>query len=205
MQTHFMVDIETFGTRSDAAIVSVGAVGFVPSLDLIREIEEGDFSNIVQFQTNVAFDPRASVSQGTIEWWLKQSEGARKALIESEKVSEKVAMEKLETFIGHTDGDIFSAATPVKKRTVWANGIAFDIPIIESALIRQGWDPEELPWKFWNVRDSRTLTNMAKTRFHSRKHLTWLEEHNSVHDCIVQVYDLMKAVRKYRIPIQDLM
>ena len=52
---------------------------------------------------------------------------------------------------------------------VWGNGSTFDITILENAYKIIGDIPH--PWKFWNIRDLRTLVNAASVIGFNHKQL----------------------------------
>jgi len=74
--TDVMLDLETMGKKSNAAIVSIGAVEF--------DIETGktgrEFYKVVDLQS--CLDLGLKVEASTIYWWLMQSEAARKRICE---------------------------------------------------------------------------------------------------------------------------
>ena len=139
-----MIDIETLGTRPSSSILSIGAV-------LFQGHEIGK-----EFYSRVALPNMPVVEARTLIWWSKQP-GFQK-LLEGEAVSLRVALQALANFIG-------------EDARVWANGIAFDIPILENAYARVNLP---VPWSYWNVRDYRTLAKLkgvpTEIEFEGEKH-----------------------------------
>lgn len=139
---NLMIDLETMGTRADAAIVSIGAQFFCPDT-----LELGDsFYRVVDLQS--AVDQGASITPSTVMWWMQQSDQARHAL---QKDAEHIASVLLEfkSWCMNT--------CPPGDLMVWGNGAAFDNVILSSAYDRNQLSP---PWKHWNDRCYRTLKNL---------------------------------------------
>lgn len=132
-----MLDLETLSTRSNAAILSIGACIFgdapkTPQIPFHAYLELEP-----QFRQGAAFDP------STLMWWLGQSHEARNAQIRAPR------MNPTDTLIHFAEWFKFSGA-----ETVWSNGADFDIPIITEAFKRHG---ATVPWKYNAGRDVRTL------------------------------------------------
>lgn len=132
---HIMLDLETMGTSGKAAIISIGAVYF--SKDGI----ENEFSRTIDLQSCVGIGLEISIS--TIEWWMKQSEEARKALFVG-RVPLREALDSFSEFC-------------YSSSAVWGNGSDFDNVILTSAYKAIG---KEIPWKYYNNRCFRTLKNL---------------------------------------------
>jgi len=134
---HCMLDLETLDNGPQSAIISIGACKFGPETNEIGE----------KFHAHIDWDDalkHGTVSGGTLKWWMKQSDEARMAVVDAPTVKLATALEMLATF--------FKGST-----YVWGNGATFDITILENAYGR-----ENAPWKFFNVRDVRTVVHMAK-------------------------------------------
>ena len=132
-----MLDLETMGNNSYAAIVAIGAVRFN---DNIRD----SFYEIVDLESSVSLGMKMDAS--TIMWWLAQSEPARSELIKDGALSLPVALIQFSRWIG--DGAV-----------VWGNGATFDNVILTNAYKCAGL---ERPWKFRNDACYRTIKNMNK-------------------------------------------
>ena len=201
-QTHFMVDLETFGTRSDAAFVTVAAVEFDPKdKNLFDKIEKGDFRDMRSFVANVDPDQRATCDKSTIMWWLQQGPEARKSL-SGNTLSERKALEALCRFMAGEDPtdalslNLGSTFIPVKDRIVWSRGNSFDFPILSNGFNRQGM---VAPWAFWNTRDARTVAKMSPKRVPSRDRLKWFHAHDALHDCYAQIWEILFAIKSGRL------
>lgn len=135
---NIMIDIETMGTKSDAAIVAIGAVYFD------NEGLGKEFYSVVDLQSCI--DVGLTVDGNTIEWWIKQSEKA-KDIFDKEKHFDYIetALEDLSAFV--------FGGSPL----IWGNGSDFDNVILENAY--KAIKCME-PWIFRQNRCFRTLKNL---------------------------------------------
>lgn len=179
---HVMIDLETLGTKCDSPVIAIGAVQFSP--------DTGDIGG--EFYTRIDW---ASAIEGrkadpeTLKWWLKQSHVARAEIIKNGAKTPE-ALQALNEFIAGLTTD-----RSIKDIQVWGNGSTFDIGILENV-----YDQYRIfiPWKFWNVRDCRTVEEMARG-FVSRKAFARAGvRHNALDDALYQVKyvsAMWKAVR----------
>lgn len=171
-KTNCEIDLETLGFRSNSVILSIGAVKFN---------ENGVFD---KFFVNV--DPKDGKSYGlkinseTLEWWKKQKQGVLQQAIK-DAVPLKDGLVKFLEWYGN------------KSIPTYANGSAFDIPILES-----NFDACELkePWKYWDIHCHRTTVGI----FDKDKAL--LPEasgdlHNALVDSILQAEHLINIWKKF--------
>ena len=135
---HIMLDLETFGTAPDAAIVQVGAVifdvGSRSGLDLT-------FERTVALQSSILAG--GSVDADTIAWWRKQSAEAQRSIEYGQTIADAL----------HAFVDWFP-----KDAYLWSHGAAFDVPVLASAYRALGLRE---PWDYRRVRDTRTLFALA--------------------------------------------
>lgn len=132
-----MIDIETMSHRSNAVVLSIGAVKF--------SIDDGI---IDEFSINVKPQGQKElglhVSPETLEWWKKQSPEAIAALKEG-AVDLRTALETFVNWYG------------TKSLETWAKSCAFDLVILENAIRAIYGDSSRPPWKFWDMRCFRTV------------------------------------------------
>jgi hypothetical protein len=137
-----MIDLETLGTQPGSIILSIGAVLFDPTLPPESCTGE-EFYCVVNQESSL--DHAMTLSQDTLDWWMKQSPEARQVLNDSNNLEKSDslpdALRMLASFI--PDG-----------AKVWSNGANFDQPILDVAYNRCDI---ALPWKFWNSRCYRTI------------------------------------------------
>lgn len=140
---HVMIDLETLGTNPDCVFISIGAVEFDPNT--------GEFGRecykVLSIQDQESLGRTMTLS--TLQWWKRQSAEARKVLEEAKAPNADLMSSCL------TD---FKAWLP-PSCVVWGNGSTFDIAILENAYTQINLTPR---WRFWNVRDVRTIVDLAK-------------------------------------------
>lgn len=142
---HLMIDLETMGKKANAPIVSIGAVFFNPATGSTG----GEFYASVSLESSMLFGCNPDAE--TIIWWLKQSPEARSAITMSDALPLIDALELLSDFISE-NSDVGSDVQ------VWGNGASFDNVILRSSYNRA---EIECPWKYWNDRDVRTITEIG--------------------------------------------
>lgn len=135
-----MIDLETLGTTPDAAIVSVGAVWFDPRSDELGE----ELYRVV----NLSAQSRR-IDPNTVLWWMGQPPAAR-AVFQQREQDKRLL---LSTVLG----DLSEFIGPAQPR-VWSQGASFDVVLLEDAYRQFEMQP---PWKFWNIRDTRTVYDLA--------------------------------------------
>lgn len=148
---HVMIDLETMGTRSDAAIVQIGAVEFDPLINLVgppgaqaTTLPFGGFEQSVSLQSSIIAG--GTVDQSTIDWWRRAPATARLSI----QTDTRPLVDVLHAFLRWFP--------PGEYTRVWAHGAAFDLPILENALRAFNLTP---PWSYKYVRDTRTLFDFA--------------------------------------------
>lgn len=176
-----MIDLETMGTGHNAPIISIGAVVFDRKTGLLGE----EFYSKIDFLEAMSEgDPDAE----TIKWWMQQGNAARLELI-SGSSSLIGALGSFHTFcVKHSDIN------------VWGNGATFDITILESAFHRHG---VKVPWKFWAVRDVRTVVDLA-SEIMPRPPMTKGVAHNALDDAKHQARYVMGMINALQRTAHDL-
>lgn len=171
-----MIDLETMGTRAGCAIVSIGAVDFDLDTGKIKK----RFYSTIRLQTSL--DAGLFVESDTVAWWLTQNEAARKEIAEA-KTSLLNALNQFSNFLGD-----FSEHCA----TVWSHGASFDIPVLEAAYAALRM---RLPWSYSNVRDTRTIFDLAGVRPDRSKGT----KHIALDDAVAQAEAVAKAYKKLRL------
>jgi DNA polymerase III epsilon subunit-like protein len=131
---HVMVDLETMGTRYNAAIIAIGAVSF--DMGSARD----EFCRTVSLASSC--EAGLSVDAGTIMWWMQQSEAARSAICRG-GVDLRTA---LLDFSGWANGQ--------RLTSIWGDGATFDNVILTSAYAATRLPR---PWSYRQDRCYRTL------------------------------------------------
>jgi len=181
---HAMIDIETLGRSTDAVITSIGAFKFNPN--------GNDGSTLPTAAMDRCFhkyvSPESCIRAGmvmdpaTIMWWMEQSAEARALLVKGYKSS-------IELRIALYDLNVFLQ----DAKQVWAHGTTFDIGILNTAhtLLSRG-----TPWHYRDIRDTRTLTDLAETKSGSPILRTEpIVLHDALYDCIAQAVDVQQCYR----------
>lgn len=179
--THVMIDLETMGKTSTAAIVSIGAVAFDPAAGTLGE----SFYRKVDLQD--CLDAGLTMDASTVEWWLKQSEAARAALA----AAGTGLFSALHDFWFWLD----AAAPDIDTRIVWANGASFDFAILANAF-RAADCADTPPWHFWNERCARTLMALARDLYGYKKPKPAGTAHNALDDATFQAQIVMDILAK---------
>lgn len=142
------VDIETLSKRSTAAIIGIAAKAF--SLGE-HKVKEGSVFKKAVDATSCAM-LGMDFDNATVEWWSKKPTAVKEQF--SYGYSIGMTLRDLTDFV--KDVKTLNDADEV---IVWCQGTDFDIPILRNAFVLANNDREEktIPWKFTNVRDSRTF------------------------------------------------
>lgn len=162
---NLMVDIETMGQGSNAAVVAIGAVMFDNTGLGDRFYIQIDLKQAAHF---------GEIDPDTVLWWLKQSDDARKALTEGDRRLPLEAIALLEHFINRYGPGV----------KVWGNGSDFDNVILGNLFKKLDID---IPWKFWDNRCYRTVKNLYKDVKMQRTGT----HHNALDDAVSQAEHLM--------------
>lgn len=135
-----MIDIETCGTGPEACILTIAAQCFDP----LARHEFGSYRHYYA-RIDPGSQPNRRVEQGTIEWWATQPpEAQEEAFGEDNRIPLSQALDELGRLIW-------------QSKRFWANGPTFDANILEHAYKEAKM---ALPWKFYMVRDARTVYSL---------------------------------------------
>lgn len=138
----YSIDLETLSTRFDAPILSIGVAQFSRDSGKIGST----FYREVKIESAVQY---GVVNGGTIAWWMGQSDAAKRIFQgEDKKVTLPQALLDLSKFLP-------------PAAVVWGNGATMDITVLEYAIAKMG---SKVPWDFWNIRDMRTVVDIAGYR-----------------------------------------
>lgn len=130
-----MIDIETMGTMSYAAIISVAAVEF----DLTTGYTGKYIYKAVSLDscTNIGLNIEAD----TVNWWLAKSKEAQDAYLVADKIPIQKALMELNSII-------------TRSHRVWGNAARFDMGLLTNAYHKAKM---RVPWDFRNEMCVRTL------------------------------------------------
>jgi len=175
---HAMIDLETCGKRSGCVPLSIGGVAFDEQHGVGRP-----FFVVINTRSCVE---RYGLHQDeeTMLWWRGQSDDARKVLGEAETspIGMKDALSQLTAW--------FKPFDPWRVK-VWAQGQDFDLAILRHcyALVDR-----DIPWKYWNGRDLRTLKDLAGAGKKNRNEI----RHNALQDATDQAHEAIAMMKKLK-------
>lgn len=131
-------DLETLGVEPDALILSIGAVRFDRKTGELG----GEFYRLIDLSGYLGSQGTINVS--TVVWWMQQNDQARADVFGKDLPRVPMA-QSLADFRDFCRG----------AETYWQRGDT-DAQWLGNAYRRWGAQ-QELPWKFWQLRDQRTL------------------------------------------------
>jgi hypothetical protein len=165
-----MIDIETMGKVPGSAILSIGAVCF------------GAIGCGASFYEPISLPSCTAaglmIHADSVSWWMAQSDAVRSAATQPDA---RPLADVLNSF-----SEWFAAHSGEK---IWCHAVACDIPILDEAFRACELDS---PWKSWNVRDARTLYDLAG--FAAER--TRGAHHHALDDAVSQANAAIEAYRK---------
>lgn len=144
------LDIETLSTRPTAAIISIAAKAFSFTSD--AAITKADFYQLVD-ATSCAMYGMHFDSQ-TVDWWSRRDKVIRSPYLQSAANCIDDVLLHLEKWI-----DAVRAMSPDNTIHVWMQGTDFDAAILRNAYCVVFGDDSKMPWRHFELRDSRTFVN----------------------------------------------
>lgn len=170
-----MVDIETWSTRPDAAIRSIGATVLHG-----EDVVELYYENVNDKSTRAFHhDPN------TVAWWSEQSQEAKDAFKKAGRDLDIVLRAFAEFYTRHAPDEI------------WANGAQFDVICLEWAMMHYR---VTVPWKYDTVRDFRTLRKLFKGKYEYARDTKTIE-HNAAYDSFEQTRELVAILKHLGVPL----
>ena len=136
-----MIDIEGLGTGPDAAILTIAAQSFDP-------FGTGYYDRYYYARITLESQEARRIQDDTLAWWATQPEAQAEAFAEDNRVPLEQALDELYKLAWQHD-------------YIWAQGPTYDINILEHAYKSYG---KLQPWKFYRVRDSRTVLSLWPER-----------------------------------------
>lgn len=152
-----MIDIETYDVIPSAVILSLGAC-------VMNSQEE----NVFYREFNPATQDMRTTSQSTIDWWNQQS------------IPAPCGSLSLQQGLGEFK---YWLSTLRAEPIIWCKGTDFDTAILAHAYKQYNI---ELPWKYNNVRDMRTLKKLHPQLTYATNH----NPHHALSDAINQAVHL---------------
>jgi exodeoxyribonuclease VIII len=161
-----MIDLETYSTRPNAAIASIGAVKF----------QDGEMLDTFYCTIDANSCKAAGLhfDKETLQWWSQQSREARDALIK-DNIPLTQALDDFAQWFGP------------KSLPTWGNGAGFDNVIMDSAYRALN---RKRPWLPWEDRCFRTMKNIVNIPIDPRQGTY----HNALDDAVHQTQHLIKIL-----------
>jgi hypothetical protein len=144
MTTHLMLDIESIGTRPGAVILSCAFVRFSDEAHMTLNLSIPD-----QEALGLEKDP------ATEAWWRDQE--AKHPGAWAAATSDPTPLAGALLYIA----DWLNWARGTDDMQIWCHGATFDAPLLSEVYRRAAI---VCPWQFWQVRDTRTLYDLALIR-----------------------------------------
>jgi DNA polymerase III epsilon subunit-like protein len=143
---HCMTDLETLSTRTNARIVSIGAVLFNEDgiyAQYYRAIKNPSLARLPHITSVFHVCPR------TLKWWEQQSPEAQAVFSDPDAFHIVDALHEFTAWIKKYDSN--------DTVRMWGNGASFDNAILATAYDLLGL---QTPWAFFNDRCYRTVKNL---------------------------------------------
>jgi DNA polymerase III epsilon subunit-like protein len=169
-----MIDLETASTDKTASILTLGAIKFKNNAPVISMDSMNTFYVKINLEDCKRY--KLDVNADTMEWWELQSEEAKEEVFGGDRLPLKKALKQFIEWWGYSN-------------IVWSNGSVFDVVIMENAFKACGLRP---PWKFWNIRDTRTRYADGKVRLNDFPNKI---QHHALHDCYAQINACKQAAK----------
>lgn len=170
-----MVDIETMGVGPNAAIMQIGACYF----DRLTGEIGRTFEINVDLSSSIASG--AQIDASNVEFWLKQSEAARTAIVADPKIT---CYEALAEFNKFCQGAAY----------IWSHA-TFDFVILTNAMRRMNIKPM---FGYKSARDIRTLTDLASLKRDEGVQIREGTHHTALADAKFQVAYCSACFRKLK-------
>jgi hypothetical protein len=166
-----MIDIEGLATGPETTILTIAAQEFDP-------LDRDRFGRDYYVRVDLESQEGRTIEQGTIDWWATQPIAVRdEAFSEQDRVPLGMALQGLHRMVWHA-------------RRVWAQGPTYDMNILEHAFKSLQMP---LPWKYYAVRDSRTVFALCPNLER------YPASHHALEDCRRQILLLWDALESLNI------
>jgi len=168
-----MIDLEGLATGPDTTILTIAAQSFDP-------FGQGYSGQSYYARVTLESQENRAIDQSTIDWWATQPAVVRdEAFNEQDRIPLDQALDGLGRLIWHSN-------------RIWAQGPTYDMNILEHAYKSYG---KVLPWKYYMVRDSRTVFSL------------WPDQpipptsHHALEDCRRQIGMLQRTLDHLKVTV----
>ena len=194
MKDTVILDIETLGSVNNCVILSVGMVA-------VDSTEDYTFKELIDNGYYAKLDVKSQVDAGrkiykdTLEWWGQQGKAAQHILKPSPKdMHWSKLREDMISWLTNHDVDTHTVK-------VYSRGSHFDFGILHDLFrITEGCEPTELPWRFWNIHDSKTvvLTLLGRDVWDMGVEPEGFIHHDCLHDSAREYLTIQKAIYQFQ-------
>lgn len=173
-----MIDLETLATTPNSVILTIAGIRFNYSKDYTGITSPYDL-DYFYCRVDTESQNDRDISDDTVAWWAEQDEDVR---IEAFSPMDRLSLNDALTAFNYwaTGADRY-----------WANGAAFDFPILETANKDIG---AVSPWKYWQAMDARTIYKLVPNHFNPKK-----LKHHALFDCLNQIHKLNDCFKQLKI------
>ena len=194
MKDGVILDIETLGNVNNCVILSVGMVAVDSTKDYTFDelIKEGYYAKL---DVKGQVDAGRTIQKDTLRWWGEQGKAAQHILAPSPK---DMHWSKLrENMISWmTDQGI-----DTHKVKCYSRGSHFDFGILHDLFrITEGVSQDDLPWRYWNIHDSKTvvLTLLGRDVWDLDVEPEGFIHHDCLHDAAREYLTIQSALYQFQ-------
>jgi hypothetical protein len=174
-----IIDVQTLGIESNTMILSIGAVAF----DMKTNYSDDVFYRKIDIDSYEALriKDQFSIDQSTLSWWMTKAPKSSR--------DEAFSLENRVSILDAIN-DLCTWFRMQKITKVWSHGASFDIAIVTYTMNVLNL---KTPWDFWNVRDTRTLYDLAKVNYLNYEVINNLPEHHPLVHCFKEIMALRSS------------
>ena len=169
-----MVDLETLGTRYDAAVFQIAAASF----DIESGVIIDDFNAVADISKLTAED--GVIKGETLKWWLDTDKDLLAELVGNGTYSPRDLITVFHRWLDELTLEYDDVC-------LWGNGILFDNAIIRHKFESYGY---EYPIRYHNDRDVRTIFEIAQ----AKTGLSWYDLRDRIYDKSLKAHDAVNDV-----------
>lgn len=177
-----MIDIETLDTKSSAVVIQIAAVVF-------NYTDKGKIEIVDELDIKLPVAPQLvstrTISLDTIKFWLNSGE--------QQQLLGELLSNPVKYNYSHALVEFVEFCIDHKPSEFWSQGPTFDSIILEDMLSNEGL---VTPWKFYQVRDLRTVQEFVGHDDKSRAMKKANSNHNALDDCHSQIKLLQYFIKK---------
>ena len=194
MKDTVILDIETLGSVNNCVVLSVGMVAVDSTKDYTFDelIENGYYAKL---DVKSQVDAGRKIYKDTLEWWDQQGKAAQHILKPSPKDMHWSKLRKnMISWLGEQGVDTYTVKA-------YSRGSHFDFGILHDLFrITEGCEPTELPWRFWNIHDSKTvvLTLLGRDVWDMGVEPEGFIHHDCLHDAAREYLTIQKALYTFQ-------